>query len=100
MKLSIDTSNAQTISVSLIDGEKVIKTLEDKNQFGSQALLPLIKKILKEEKLDLAELKEIKVNTGPGSFTGLKVGVAVANGLGFSLGIPVNRKKIETDINY
>lgn len=100
MELYINSSNAKTISVSLMEGEKVIKSLEDKNQFGSQALLPLIKKLLQKKKVELKDLKGIKVNTGPGSFTGLKVGVAVANSLGFSLGIPINGKKIETDINY
>ena len=100
MKLYIDTSNAETISVSLLEGEKKVKTLSDKNKFGSQALLPLIKKLLKEEKVKLESLREVMVHTGPGSFTGLKVGVSVANSLGFSLGILVNGKKIETNINY
>jgi len=40
------------------------------------------------------EIKEIKVNVGPGSFTGTRVGVAVANALGFALSIKVNGKKM------
>ncbi len=39
-------------------------------------------------------LKEIRVNTGPGSFTGLRVGASIANALGFLLKISVNSKKI------
>jgi len=100
MILYIDTADAKEISVSLLQGGKLIKKMEDKNRFGSQALLPLIKKILKEEEIELKELKEITFNTGSGSFTGLKVGASVANSLGFSLGIPVNGKKMETDIVY
>ena len=45
-------------------------------------------------------LEGIEVETGPGSFTGLRVGVSVANALGYSLGIPVNGKKIETELRY
>ena len=100
MELFIDTSDAETITVSLIENNEVVKTLSDKNRFGSQVLLPLIKKLLKFEKLELQDLKGIKVKTGPGSFTGLKVGVAAANSLAFSLGIPVNGKALETEINY
>ena len=67
---------------------------------GSQALLPLIVKILKKNKLEVSNIKSIRVATGPGSFTGTRVGVAVANALGFALDIPINgqRHKIATPI--
>jgi tRNA threonylcarbamoyladenosine biosynthesis protein TsaB len=55
---------------------------------------------LKDSSVDFKDIKEIKLDTGPGSFTGLRVGAAVANALGYSLGIPVNGKKIETDLRY
>ena len=42
----------------------------------------------------------IEVETGPGSFTGIRIGVAVANALAYSLGIPVNGRKMETEIRY
>ena len=50
--------------------------------------------------MEFKDLKEVEVEIGPGSFTGLRVGVSVANALGYSLNIPVNGKKIETDIQY
>jgi tRNA threonylcarbamoyladenosine biosynthesis protein TsaB len=40
------------------------------------------------------QIKEIEVNLGPGSFTGLRVGVSVANALAWTLKVPVNGKKI------
>lgn len=68
--------------------------------FGSQSLLGAIEEVLKKAEVKTSELTEIKVETGPGSFTGLRVGVSVANALGYALGIPVNGKESETEIRY
>lgn len=100
MILCIDTKDQKTIKVSLKENGKIIKSLKEENEYGSQALLPLITKLLKAADCKLEALKEIEVETGPGSFTGLRVGVSVANALGFSLGIPVNGKKKETELQY
>lgn len=100
MVLHIDTKDQKVIRVALKKGRKVVKSLSEKNEYGSQVLLPLINKILKTENLKPEDLESIEVETGPGSFTGLRVGVSVANALGYSLGIPVNGKKIETELNY
>ncbi|KPJ70104.1 hypothetical protein AMJ51_02590, partial [Microgenomates bacterium DG_75] len=54
----------------------------------------LIDQVLKEEKKSLKSLTEIEVNLGPGSFTGLRVGVSVANALAWALKIPINGKKV------
>ncbi len=59
----------------------------------------MVQRLLEEKKAELSDLKAIEVVTGPGSFTGLRVGVSIANALGYALGIPVNGKKIsEKDI--
>ena len=100
MILCIDTKDQKVIRVSLKKGGEVVKSLIAGNKYGSQALLPLISKILDRENLNFKDLKEIEVEKGPGSFTGLRVGVSVANALGFSLGILVNGKKIETKLVY
>lgn len=97
--LYINTSIFGEIKVRLIEDSGQVEKVS-KQQFGSQALLNLIDQVLSESKTAREELVKIEVNTGPGSFTGIKVGVAVANALGFSLGIPVNGKKIETDLKY
>ncbi|MBU0998679.1 tRNA (adenosine(37)-N6)-threonylcarbamoyltransferase complex dimerization subunit type 1 TsaB [Patescibacteria group bacterium] len=100
MKLYIDTSQREEVTVSL-DGE-VFKTNSKKEK--SQRLLPFIDETLKKKKLSLKDLTEIEVNIGPGSFTGLKVGVSVAQALGWALNIPVNGKNIREgkiiEINY
>lgn len=100
MVLHINTKDQKRISVVLKKDGEVVKNLSEDREFGSQVLLPLIEKLLKSKKLKYADLKEIEVSIGPGSFTGLRVGVSVANALGYSLGIPVNGKKIETELQY
>lgn len=97
--LFIDTSSSGQVKVSLKIGDKRIeKSL--KQEFGSQVLTKLIDAILKENKISKNKLSSIQVNTGPGSFTGLRVGVSVANALGFALKIPVNDKEFETELQY
>ena len=89
MKLYIDTRDNSKTVVGL-DKERLEKpTGPDK----SQQVLNLINQILKENKKTLQELTEIKVETGPGSFTGLRVGISVANTLGWALKIPINGKR-------
>lgn len=100
MKLYINTSSSEKIVVGL-DGKK-FETSSKKG--ASQRLLPFIVELLEKEEKKLEDIKEIAVNTGPGSFTGLRVGVSVANALGWALGIPVNGKNLRAgeiiDIKY
>ncbi len=90
MKLYIDTSDREKIVIG-IDDEKFEKQVAERS---SQVLLPFIDEVLKKKKKTFEDIKEIEVNTGPGSFTGLRVGVAVADTLGFVLKIPVNGKNV------
>ena len=54
----------------------------------SQELLPNIDKLLKKNKIKSEQLKWVSVNLGPGSFTGLRVGISIANTFGYGLNIP------------
>lgn len=100
MILCIDTKDQKKVIVSLKNKGKVVKSLSEENKLGSQVLLPLIDKLLQAASCNLQTLEGIEVETGPGSFTGIRVGVSVANALGFSLNIPVNGKKIESELVY
>ncbi len=93
MILKIDTTDTSKIKVELINTKSNIKDQLSTKQVSAQILLPTVIEILKRNKKDFKDVREIKVNIGPGSFTGTRVGVAVANALGFALGIPVNGKK-------
>lgn len=91
--LFIDTSSNKEIKAGLeIDGKKNIinKPLDTRK---AQAVLPMIEELFKKYKLEFKDISEIKVNPGPGSFTGIRVGVSIANALGFLLKIPVNGKE-------
>ncbi len=92
--LKIDTYNNKQITVELdVDGKKDLIT-EDSTFLKSEAALPVIANLLSRNKLKIDEIQNVKVSKGPGSFTGLRVGVAIANALGFLLKIPVNGKKV------
>lgn len=94
MILKIDSTKKDQIIVELLDAKsKLADKIAEEQKLGSQVLLPLIVKILKKNKVGFGDLLAIEVNVGPGSFTGTRVGVAVANALGFVLNIPVNSKK-------
>lgn len=93
LNLKINTTKREEVFVSIADSWS---SLKDKvlveQQTGSQALIPAIVTILKKNKCTVKDLSSVDVNVGPGSFTGTRVGVAVANALGFALDIPVNGK--------
>lgn len=81
MKLFIDTSSNKQTIVKL--DSKILK--KSSKTWHSQVVLPMIKKLLK--KRPITDITEIEVHPGPGSFTGLRVGAAVANALRFALGL-------------
>jgi tRNA threonylcarbamoyladenosine biosynthesis protein TsaB len=93
IQLFIDTSNNQQAIIALeIDGEKFEKHI-DTPQHSSQVVIPTIDELLKEHSLTPENITDIKVNPGPGSFTGLRVGASIANTFSWVLDIPVNGKK-------
>jgi len=100
MKLFIDTSNSEKIVVGFDDKRYETSSRKEK----SQMLLPFIDELLHKGNKKFKDITEIEVHTGPGSFTGLRIGVSVANALGWALGIPVNGKNLRkgelVNINY
>lgn len=55
----------------------------------AEALIPLIARVMKQAALDFADLDRLAVTVGPGSFTGLRVGIAAARGIALSAEKPV-----------
>lgn len=94
MKLYIDTSSNKEITIKL-DGKTYKKKLGK-----SQELLSLIDAALRKSHKVLNDVTEIQINSGPGSFTGLRVGASVANALGWLLKRPVNGKTVPVEPEY
>lgn len=86
MLLSFDSS-AVTASAALTDGDRVIKSeFINAGLTHSETLLPMIKRVMENHSFD--ELEAIAITAGPGSFTGVRIGVATAKGIAFNAGIP------------
>lgn len=92
----IDTSSNEQISVGIQLGEKKFTLTRKITKMRAQVVLPMIDALLKKYKLKLTDIDTIRVETGPGSFTGLRVGISIANALGYSLNIPVNGMPVGT----
>jgi tRNA threonylcarbamoyladenosine biosynthesis protein TsaB len=76
--------------VALIEGRQPIAVAShDRENAHDASLQPLIEQVLAEAGWSPRQLERIAVGTGPGSFTGLRVGIAFAQGLGEGLGIPL-----------
>lgn len=93
--LKIDSSDNKKISLAILENGKSIKEIVVASKIlKSQSLLLAIKKILKDNNLEISELSGVDVNVTAGSYTGIRVGAAIANTLGFLLNIPINGEKI------
>lgn len=87
--LAIDTSN-QTLAVAVVDGQEVLgqsQTMAIKNH--STALMPAIDGLMQAVGMAPKELEQIVVAKGPGSYTGLRIGVTTAKTLAQTLNIPL-----------
>ena len=86
--LTIDTSGS-FIRVALANTRGLISHKSIPSKQASKKILVLIDEILRDSKFSLRELDCIGIVTGPGSFTGLRVGIGVAQGLSMALQIPL-----------
>lgn len=95
MILSIDTTDNLKTIIKLGD----FSISKSYSHPSSQEVLILIDKLIKKSGIKLIQITAIKVNNKLGSYTGTRVGVAIANALGWGLGLKVNGKRSE-DIIY
>lgn len=87
--LSLDTST-QNCSVALHEnGQLITQELVDEEGSHSRSLTLLIEKVMKTAGRALAELSAVAVSNGPGSYTGLRIGLATAKGICFALDKPL-----------
>jgi len=88
--LNIETATKNcSVSISK-EGENIaLKEINDGNYSHAEKLHELIKQVVLEAKIELSHLNAIAVSKGPGSYTGLRIGVSAAKGLCFALDIPL-----------
>jgi tRNA threonylcarbamoyladenosine biosynthesis protein TsaB len=89
MLLAIDTST-RTVGVALYDGDQVWnETTWTSQDYHTVELAPGIQDILQKSGVVITDVEAIAVAIGPGSFTGLRIGLAVAKGIALARHIPI-----------
>ena len=92
MALILNIETASTNCSVALAKEGVLLAIKEEdtpNYSHSEQLHVFIQAVLTEAKYDLGELDAIAVSKGPGSYTGLRIGVSAAKGLCFSLDLPL-----------
>ncbi len=87
--LSIETSTDVCSAALSQNGETIFHRRIDTPRMQSSALAPMIESLLEESGLKAKDCSAVAVSSGPGSYTGLRVGVSLAKGFCFGGGIPL-----------
>ena len=87
--LAIDTS-ASLVSVALLMGKRNVRFCEQEMERGQgEALISMIQELFESARLNIKDLTGVAVAVGPGSFTGVRIGIATARAIAMALDIPV-----------
>ena len=88
--LALDTATTRiVVALGATDGTMLAEASWPAGYRHGETLLPAIERLLGEHGVDRARIAAIVVGTGPGAFTGLRVGIATAKGLAHGLGRPI-----------
>lgn len=86
--LAIDTATS-ACSVALTNGDEILARHKLASREHTQLLLPMVDDLLAEGGMTLSQIDVIAFTAGPGSFTGIRIGFGVVQGLAFGAEIPV-----------
>ena len=87
--LAIDCTHG-TCSAAFFDGEKVVSEIVEEMERGqAERLIPMVQDVLKKAEAGFSDVDAVAVTTGPGSFTGVRVGLAAADGIALAAGLPM-----------
>lgn len=86
--LAVDTAT-EACSAALLVGDKVFSRWEEAPRDHTRKILPMVQAVLEEAGISLDQLDAIAFGRGPGSFTGVRIGISVAQGLAFGAGVPL-----------
>ena len=102
LTLAINTATSLT-SIALLEEQKLLGEDSWKsNNDEAEKLMPAISNLFKKNKKDFSGIKKVIVIKGPGSFTGLRVGVTIANTIAilFNIGGPQHKNLIPRQQPY
>ena len=89
MKILSITTSSKICGVAILEDTNIIKEINlDNGLTHSEALMPLIKQIFEETNLTLWDMDLLISDIGPGSFTGIRIGIATIKAFADSLNIP------------
>ncbi|WP_217554374.1 tRNA (adenosine(37)-N6)-threonylcarbamoyltransferase complex dimerization subunit type 1 TsaB [Vibrio metschnikovii] len=86
--LALDTAT-EACSVALMVGDKLYSRSEVAPRDHTKKILPMVDEVLKEAGITLQELDALAFGRGPGSFTGVRIGIGIAQGLAFGADLPM-----------
>ncbi|MBU0985404.1 MAG: tRNA (adenosine(37)-N6)-threonylcarbamoyltransferase complex dimerization subunit type 1 TsaB, partial [candidate division Zixibacteria bacterium] len=87
--LAIDTSGSRLILALSYGGDRLVQSDNVVDRSHGQVLLKKIDELFSSAALSPGDLQALIVTLGPGSFTGLRIGLAAAKGMAVALGIPI-----------
>ncbi len=83
-------SSTEVCSVALSSDEKLIDNIENLNGLNHSELLTVyIEELLKRNKIQISDIDAFVVSKGPGSYTGLRIGISAVKGLSYAAGKPI-----------
>ena len=86
--LAFDTT-AKSASVAVCDGDRALAVYSiDNGLTQSELLLPMAEDVLRSLKMSFSDVELLACSSGPGSFTGVRIGISLVKGLAFGKGIP------------
>jgi tRNA threonylcarbamoyladenosine biosynthesis protein TsaB len=86
--LALDAATEACSVALLLNGEVIVRSIES-GKSSAQQILTLVEELMAAGQVSLSTLDGIAASIGPGAFTGVRISVAVAQGLAFGAGIPV-----------
>ena len=89
MILFIDTHD-ELITVGLKNGEELYLKTQESEYSHSIYTMPMIESLFKDNNFNVKDLKKIIVVNGPGSFTGIRIGLSIAKTMAYALNIDIN----------
>jgi tRNA threonylcarbamoyl adenosine modification protein YeaZ len=89
MILFIDTHD-ELITIGLKYKDDLFVKTQESEYSHSVYVMPMIESIFKENNLDIKDLEKIVVVNGPGSFTGIRIGLSIAKTIAYALNIKIN----------